>query len=210
MQFIDKKLQEYCSTMSTNASDLLVELERQTHLRTLSPRMISGFFQGRFLSMISRIKQPTYIVEIGTFTGYAAICLSEGLTVNGRLVTIELDKEYNDIHESYIGLSPQKEKIQVEYGDALNVIPNLDQGIDLVFIDASKKHYQQYVELLLPKMAQGGLMIADNTLWNGDIIKEMSAKAKTMHQFNTWIHQLSEVDNLLLPIRDGLTMMLKK
>lgn len=209
MQFIDKKLEEYCIMLSTPPSQLLDNLVRKTHLTTLKPRMISGALQGRFLSMISRMMQPKMIVEVGTFTGYASLCLAEGLTANGKLISFERNEELQSLHREFIDNSAYANNIEIRFGDAMEQLHDLEEDIDLVFIDASKKHYSQYLDILLPKLRIGGVILADNTLWSGKIIEELDKKANVMHTFNTYVNDNDTVDNLILPIRDGITMIIK-
>ncbi len=202
---------QYAERLSTPASIALNELERHTFLTQLQPNMISGAYQGRFLSLISKLIRPQSILEIGTFTGYAAICLAEGLVENGVLHTIEVNEEQESIIRQAIMANHCEAKIQLHIGNAFEIIPTLDTVFDLVFIDAGKEDYIAYYELVFPLVRSGGLIIADNVLWKGKVLEPNADKTtRSIQDFNQKIVQDNRVEILLLPIRDGLSLILKK
>ena len=211
MNFSLKNIQQYCMDWSSAQHDYLHELERETHLKTLAPQMISGALQGRFLSMVSRMIRPQYVLEIGTFTGYGALCLAEGVVDGGRLITLETNPELTAISSKYFEKSGHGHKIEAIVGDAMEIIPTLDDGIDLVFIDAGKLEYPAYFDLVIDKVRAGGFILADNVLWSGKVIaKEKDADTTAIHVFNQKIHRDDRVDNVMLPIRDGVSIIVKK
>jgi caffeoyl-CoA O-methyltransferase len=212
MEFISDALNTYSESHSEKEPVLLQELNRETHLKVMSPRMLSGHLQGRFLSFISRLTQPKNILEIGTYTGYSALCFAEGLVANGKLVTIDSNEETNPVAKRYFERSPYSEQIELMQGDATKIIPQLNLVFDIVFIDADKKNYAKYFDLVIDKVRKGGLIIADNVLWSGKILmpeKEMDADTKAIHEFNKKVNEDSRITNLLLPVRDGLMIMIK-
>jgi caffeoyl-CoA O-methyltransferase len=212
MEFISTLLSEYCETHSEPESELLNELNRETHLKVLSPRMLSGHLQGRFLSFLSKLSKPNLILEIGTYTGYSALCLAEGLNENGKLITIDPNEETLVVARKYFDRSAYKNKIDVICGDATQEIKNLNVKFDIVFIDADKRNYSNYFDLVIDKMNKGGLIIADNVLWSGKILdpeNKMDKDAKAIHDFNKKINSDKRVTNLLLPVRDGLMLMIR-
>jgi len=210
MQDILSEINEYCQNLSTVFDPVLSEIERATFLRTLSPRMLSGQLQGSLLTMISKIKQPINILEIGTFTGYSAICLAHGLAPKGKLITIEYDAENAQIASEFISLSSHSEQIQLIVGDAKSIIPHLDIVFDLVFIDAEKEAYSMYFDLIIDKCSPGALILADNVLWSGKILDEKKDKKTALiDEFNKKILQDTRVENVILPIRDGINMIRK-
>ena len=171
--------------------------------------MLSGHFQGRVLSMLSKIISPTTILEIGTYTGYAALCLAEGLTENGTLDTIDVNEELVDFQKKYFDVSPWKDQIFHHLGDALEVIPTLDKKFDLVFIDADKENYIAYFNMIVPMMNKGGIILSDNVLWSGKVLEEVKSSDKTTQillDYNKLINEDKRVETVLLPIRDGLTV----
>jgi caffeoyl-CoA O-methyltransferase len=200
---------EYAEMHSSPHSGVLGELERATHLRTLKPLMVSGHHQGRLLSLLSHLMRPKNILELGTFTGYAAICLAEGLAEGGKLLTIEGDEELESIVRKYIGLAQMEDKIEVRFGDILQILPELDTVFDLVFIDANKKEYDQYYELILPMVAPNGLIVIDNILWKGKVLNPQDRDSVVIDAFNKKVQGDSRVENVLLPIRDGLMLVRK-
>ncbi len=211
MEFIDEKLSAYSESFSEKESDLLKELNRETNLKVNSPRMLSGHIQGRLLSFLSKMQQPELILEIGTYTGYSALCLAEGLKENGKLITIDPNEETNVFAQKYFNRSSLKDKIQLITGQAGSVIPGIKQQIDLVFIDADKKNYAVYFDLVIDKVKKGGLIIADNVLWSGKVIEnEMDKDTQAIHDFNKKVNADERVENLLLPVRDGLMLMRKR
>ncbi|MCE3225758.1 MAG: methyltransferase [Bacteroidetes bacterium] len=210
MEFISEELLNYCEKFTSPENDLLAELNRQTHLKISSPRMLSGHLQGRFLSFISTLLKPSYILEIGTYTGYSALCLAEGLSSNGKLYTIDPNEETNRFAKHYFNRSEHKNKIELLQGDAQEIIPTLNHTWDLVFIDADKRNYSAYFDLIVDKVSPGGLIIADNVLWSGKVLnKEMDKDTEAIHDFNRRTSSDSRVEPLLLPVRDGL-MVLRK
>lgn len=210
MEFISEELLRYCESLSEPESDLLKELNRQTHLKVNQPRMLSGHLQGRFLSLLSKLRKPAFILEIGTYTGYSALCLAEGLVEDGQLVSIDPNEETNSFARSFIQRSPLHKKIEVITGDAQKIIPTLNYTWDIVFIDADKKSYPAYYDLVVEKVNSGGLIIADNVLWSGKILHEQKDKdTQIIHDFNIKVHSDKRVESLLLPVRDGL-MILRK
>jgi predicted O-methyltransferase YrrM len=210
MQDILGLLYDYSTNHSRQPAQILDDIERATHLRTLAPRMLSGQLQGTFLSLISKIKAPQNILEIGTFTGYSAICLAEGLTPTGRLYTIEFDDENAEIASEFINHSQYAKKITLLTGDAKSIIPNLNIEFDLVFIDADKEAYIQYYDLIIDKCRSEALILADNVLWSGKVIDEqMDKKTKLIDAFNKKIKDDARVENVILPIRDGINLIRK-
>jgi predicted O-methyltransferase YrrM len=211
MEFIDEKLADYCENLTEKESDLLKELNRETHLKINQPRMLSGHLQGRLLSFLSKLQRPEFILEIGTYTGYSALCLAEGLNENGKLITIDPNEETNHFAQQFINKSAYKNKIELITGHANAIIPTLNQTFDLVFIDADKKNYSLYYNLVIDKVKSGGLIIADNVLWSGKVINEKKdADTQLIHDFNEMVNKDTRVENLLLPVRDGLMLMRKR
>ena len=179
MHFLSADLQHYAEAHSQAEPPLLAALSRETHLRVLQPRMLSGHLQGRLLSLLSKLLSPSYIVEIGTFTGYATLCLAEGLPPEGVLHTIEANEEYQPIQDKYFQQSPYHSQIVQHFAPALEVLPSLPDGIELVFIDADKKNYLNYLEAILPKMRPGGIILSDNVLWSGKVVKPLRTTTST-------------------------------
>ena len=209
MHFISEELEDYVSNHSQIEPELLAKLNKETHQKVLQPRMLSGHFQGRVLSMLSKIISPTTILEIGTYTGYAALCLAEGLTENGTLDTIDVNEELVDFQKKYFDVSPWKDQIFHHLGDALEVIPTLDKKFDLVFIDADKENYIAYFNMIVPMMNKGGIILSDNVLWSGKVLEEVKSSDKTTQillEYNKLINEDKRVETVLLPIRDGLTV----
>lgn len=212
MEFIAQGLADYANAHSTVASSLLQRIERETHLEVLQPRMLSGPFQGRLLSLISKLVQPKRILEIGTYTGYSALCLAEGLTKEGKLVTLDVNEELHKRVQGYFNASDYSEQIDYRIGDALDLIPALNETWDLVFIDADKKNYLNYYDLVVDRVRSGGLILADNVLWSGKVIDEKAQDKETvlLRQYNERINHDERVENILLPIRDGIMVARKK
>lgn len=207
----DPELEKYCIIHSSHLGEVLDDLERETHLKTTMPRMLSGSLQGNFLKMIASIMNAKYIVEVGTFTGYSAICMASGMNPGGKLISLEVDDELKHFHDKYIEKAGQEDKIQILYGNALETLPALDAGIDLAFIDADKKNYSNYYEILLPKMRSGGLIIADNVLWSGKVLGDDQDKnTLALKAFNEMVQADERVENFMLYLRDGLMMARKK
>ena len=213
MEFIDQKLDDYVCAHTENEPEVLNELNRKTHLTVLRSRMLSGHFQGRLLSMLSHMIQPERILEIGTYTGYSAICLAEGLTENGKLTTIDINEELEDIAREFIQKANLDNKIEYIIGDAMQIVPQLDEQFDLVFIDADKKNYCNYYHLVFDKVKPGGYILADNVLWSGKVVEDYEAldsETKIIMDYNKMVHEDPRVQEILLPIRDGLMLARKR
>ncbi len=209
----DALIEEYCEEHSSEEGDLLYRLYRETYLHGVKPRMISGQLQGRFLSMVSRMLRPTNILEIGTFTGYSALCLAEGLAPDGQLHTIEVDEELEEIILRYVEQSSYKDSIHLHIGDARQLISRFDCKWDLVFIDAEKRGCREFYELVLPQMKKGGVMLIDNMLWSGKVVDsegKPDLDTQAIMEFNDFVQQDERVDNVLLPLRDGIMMVMVK
>lgn len=209
MHFLSPVLENYIANNTEDEPILLQELTRETHLKVIQPRMITGHFQGRVLSMLSKIINPKYILEIGTYTGYSALCLAEGLQRQGELHTIEVNEELHRMQSKYFDKSGYGPQIKQHTGDALDIVPNLEQTFDLVFIDAQKVNYDSYFEAVLPKTKPGSIILSDNVLWSGKVVEplEKSDKATAaLLQYNQKLKEDPRVETVLLPIRDGLTL----
>lgn len=200
-------IDQYCEKHTSSNSPLLAELLRETHLKTLAPQMASGHLQGSFLRFLSQMIKPSTILEIGCFTGYATLCLLEGLTPNGTIHTIEVNQELAYLIKKYIARANATDRIKLHIGDAKKIIPNIEATYDLVFIDAGKMHYPQYYDLIIDRVNPGGYILADNVLWDGKVIRvEKDRDSEILDFFNKKIHKDSRVENILLPIRDGLML----
>lgn len=209
MHFISEALEEYVAQHSENEPELLARLNKETHQKILQPRMLSGHFQGRVLSIFSKLIRPQHILEIGTYTGYAALCLAEGLPENGTLDTIDNNEELVDFQKKYFDQSPWANQIQQHLGNALEIIPKLNKKFDLVFIDADKENYINYFKMIVPMMNKGGVILSDNVLWSGKVLEEVKANdksTKVLLEYNELLKNDPRVETVLLPIRDGLTM----
>ncbi len=213
MEFTDQSVQHYCETYTTPERDVLKQLNRDTHANVLQPRMLSGHFQGRLLSMISCMIRPMHILEIGTYTGYSAICLAEGLAEGGQLITIDVNAEQEDRIRKYIDEAGMNNRIRFIVGDAKNIIKTLTTSFDLIFIDADKPNYPTYYEQAIEKLKPGGFILIDNVLWSGKVLNEADRQrdkdTAILHQLNEKIQNDPRVENILLPVRDGL-MLVKK
>jgi caffeoyl-CoA O-methyltransferase len=213
MEFIDKKLDDYICAHSENEPELLYELNRETHLNVMMPRMLSGHFQGRVLSMLSHMIQPERILEIGTYTGYSALCFAEGLKEGGKLITIDKNEELEDMVRRYFERSEYSNSIDYLIGNAMEIIPSLNDVFDLVFIDADKANYVNYYNMVIDKVRPGGYIIADNVLWSGKVLENyesLDKDTKVIMDYNRIVHEDSRVQEVLLPIRDGLMICRKK
>lgn len=213
MEFLPEKIEEYIEAHTAPESAVLEELNRETHAKVLQPRMLSGHLQGRVLATFSQMLRPARILEIGTYTGYSAICLAEGLAENGKLHTIDINEELEDRTRSFIAKSGFEDKIQMHIGNAVDIIPNLQEEWDLVFIDADKENYSTYFDLVVDKVRPGGFIIADNVLWSGKVVEKVSEKdLETMAiiDFNKKVHDDDRVENVLFPVRDGLMVCRKR
>lgn len=209
MQFIDAALESYLLRHSQEEPELLRELSRETHLKVLQPRMITGHYQGRFLSLLSKIHRPKYLLEIGTYTGYAALCLAEGMQKNGELHTIDINEELEEIQKKYFGLSEFGQGIIRHTGDAMDIIPKIDRTFDFVYIDAEKREYLSYLELVLPKTRPGSLILSDNVLWSGKVLyppKKGDIATEMLLEYNMRLREDKRLESVMLPIRDGLTL----
>lgn len=210
MDFINPAIQEYAERQTSEESSLLKQINRNTHANVLRPRMLSGHLQGRLLSMLSCMKRPKSILEIGTYTGYSALCLAEGLADNGTLTTIDVNEELEQSVRDYFRKSGMDSKINFIIGNALTVIPTLEQKWDLVFIDADKENYHRYYDLVIDRVNLNGIILADNVLWSGKVLDEKPDKdTKAIIDFNSKIQLDPRVENVLLPVRDGIMMMRK-
>ena len=212
INFIDDNILNYSISKSEKESKLLNDLYRETYLKVLNPRMISGHYQGRILSLISKIISPKKILEIGTYTGYSAICLCEGMDKDGILHTIDNNKELVEIQNKYFKKANLKDKIVQHSGDAKNIIPSIEEEFDIVFIDADKESYPEYYDLIINKVRSGGIIIADNILWSGKILEKVEKDdqaTKSIIEFNNKIIEDDRVKNIILPIRDGLNIVRK-
>ena len=210
----EERLEEYILQHTTPESPLRKRLWREAHVRLLRARMLSGHLQGNFLQMLCRLKGAKCILELGTYTGYAAHCLAEALEEGGEVHTIESDDEMEDFIRSFIDEAPYKERIHLHLGDALTLLPSLLQrySFDLVYIDANKREYLEYYELILPHLPSGALILADNTLWDGKVIEETTptdAQTQSILCFNDYVQRDPRVENLILPLRDGLSLIYK-
>lgn len=213
MQFISEKLDDYVVAHSENEPELLQHLTRETYQKIMQPRMLSGHYQGRVLSMISKLVNPKSILEIGTYTGYSALCLAEGLQTKGELHTIDSNEELRDFSRKYFDKSEYGNQIIQHSGNALDIIPKLNQTFDLIFIDADKEDYVNYFNLIIDKLNKGGIILSDNVLWSGKVIEALNPKdeaTKGVLEFNTLLKNDCRIETVLLPIRDGLTISRKK
>lgn len=211
-ELIDYELQQYLEKHTSPEPPLLREINRQTYLKVIRPRMLSGHFQGRLLSMFSKISQPNYVLEIGTYTAYSAICLAEGLAPDGKIITIDDNEELVEIIEKHIVEAGLENTIEFINQEALSVLPSLDCCFDLVFIDADKQNYSAYYELVIDKTRPGGIVLIDNVLWSGKVLDQEEFNDKTttgLVDFNQQVQHDERVENILLPVRDGLMLIRK-
>jgi predicted O-methyltransferase YrrM len=214
MKYINNdKLDEYLINNSEKEPKLLSNLNRETNLKVLQPRMISGTYQGRLLSVISKIINPKKILEIGTFTGYSTLCLAEGLDENGEIHTVDINEELFDLQRKYFKKSSFNNNITQHLGNALDIIPKLDRDFDLIFLDADKINYPKYLDILIVRLKKGGVLLSDNVLWDGKVLNEISHKdksTKAIVKYNELLNNRSDMDSVILPIRDGITISRKK
>lgn len=209
MDFLPKNLDQYVVLHSEDEPELLQQLNKETWQKILVPRMLSGHYQGRILAMLSKLVKPKSILEIGTYTGYSALCLAEGLDENGILHTIDHNEELVDFQKKYFDKSPSKNQIKQYLGNALDIIPTIKESFDLVFIDADKSNYSNYFNLVIDKMNKGGIILSDNVLWSGKVIETPDAKdeeTKELINYNKLLKNDLRIETILLPIRDGLTI----
>lgn len=209
MHFLSEELENYVAFHSQVEPELLAKLNRETHQKILQPRMLSGHFQGRVLSILSKIISPKNILEVGTYTGYATLCLAEGLAENGTIDTIDNNEELVDFQRKYFDQSTWKNQIVQHLGNALEIIPTLNKKFDLVFIDADKENYINYYQMIVPMMNEGGIILSDNVLWSGKVLGEVKPNDKStkiLLEYNKLVNEDERVETVLLPIRDGLTV----
>lgn len=207
MEFLDPKLEEYVQRFSENEPEVLAELNRETHLKVLIPRMLAGHLQGRVLSILTHMIRPKRILEVGTYTGYSAICFSEGLDEGGMIHTIDINEELESIQDKYFAKAGITDKVQRHIGDALDIIPKLEEDWDIVFLDADKENYPNYYDLVIDKMKPGSYVIADNVLWSGKILDDpenMDEETRALYEYSKKVTEDPRVQNVLFPIRDGL------
>lgn len=213
MDFLPAEIEKYATAYTTPETALLHKINRETHLHVLMPRMLSGHLQGRILSMLSKMINPEYILEIGTYTGYSAICLAEGLKEKGKIYTIDINTELEDRVRNYFKEANIDNKIDYRIGNALDIIPQINVIFDLVFIDADKENYQNYYNIVFDKVKPGGYLIADNVLWSGKVTvpeNQMDKDTRALFNFTRMVHADPRVENILLPVRDGLMIVRKK
>lgn len=214
MEFLDPDLEKYIEAHTEPESELLYKINRETHTEVLKPRMLSGHLQGRVLSMLSHMIQPENILEIGTYTGYSALCMAEGMKENGKLITIDVNEELKERITDYFQSSEFSDKIELKIGKALEIIPTLHEIWDMVFIDADKSNYLNYYKLCIDQVRKGGYILVDNVLWSGKVLeknrKKLDKDTESMLEFNEFVHQDDRVQNVLFPIRDGLMILRKK
>jgi len=214
MHFIPQELDDYVVKHSENEPELLQQLNRETYQKILQPRMLSGHYQGRLLSMLSKLIHPKYILEIGTYTGYSALCLAEGMQAGGELHTIDINEELYDFQRKYFDKSGYGNQIYQHLGDALDIIPELDPKFDLVFIDADKENYSNYFNCVIEHMNPGGIILSDNVLWSGKILESKFQKddssTPALIAYNALLKTDNRIETVMLPIRDGLTISRKK
>lgn len=214
MEFLPTNIEDYTKSHTQSESNLLNDLNRDTNLNVLQPRMLSGHVQGRILSMFSKMIQPKCILEIGTYTGYAALCMAEGLHHEGELHTIDINEELASRIQKYFDASSYKNQMNLHIGNALEVIPKLSISPDLTFIDADKENYLNYYKLIIDDLKPGAIIIADNVLWSGKVVEEAhrvnDEETKALHTFNEFVHADNRVENVLFPVRDGLMVIRKK
>ena len=211
---MSEELEEYILSHIDAEGEDLARLYRETHIYHLRPRMCSGHLQGRLLKMFVRMINPQNILELGTFTGYSALCLAEGLIApDGELHTIEIDDELEDFIRSHFEASPLADRLHLHIGDARDILPTIDKTFDLVFMDANKREYSEYYDLVFPRLSPGGFIIADNTLWDGKVVdwgKKLDAQTEGILKFNDYIAHDDRVEKVIIPLRDGLTIIYKK
>jgi len=209
MHFFSDALEEYLNQQLDTEADYLEALRRETHLKVIQPRMLSGHYQGRLLALISKLCAPKSILEIGTYTGYSALCLAEGLGSEGMLTTIEVNEELSGLQQRFWSQSPYQSKIRAIVGDALTIIPGLEEHYDLVFIDAKKADYTKYLEVVIPKLNDGCLLLSDNILWSGKVVESISENDKAtleLVRYNQLLTDDPRFEQVILPVRDGLSM----
>lgn len=215
MELINSEIQDYAERYTSAESSVLRELRRKTYGERDDRNMLSGFYQGRLLAMFSKMIRPRRILEIGTYMGYSALCLAEGLLPDGKVITLDIDEETNAVARSFWAQTDLSGKIEARLGPAAEIIPQLDEVFELVFIDADKENYADYFDLVFPKMPVGGFIIADNVLWSGDVLnaekgREVSTSTQALHEYNRKINADERVTNILFAVRDGLMVARKE
>ncbi len=209
MHFLPEEINNYAVNHSQEEPKLLKALNRETWQKVLNPRMLSGAFQGRILAMISKLIQPKSILEIGTYTGYSALCLAEGMTRDGVLHTIDKNEELEELQHKYFEKSGYRHQIKQHIGNAIEIIPKINSSFDLVFIDADKSNYVNYFNLIIDKMNKGGVILSDNVLWSGKVVEDLNLKdidTKVLLEYNKLLNNDDRIETVLLPVRDGLTI----
>ena len=209
MHFLPESLERYITLHSQDEPELLHELTRETHLKVVQPRMITGHYQGRVLSLLSKLIRPKFILELGTYTGYSALCLAEGLQEQGSIHTIDINEELHEMQRRYFDRSPYGSQIHQYVGDAIEIVPGLDLTFDLVFIDAEKSEYLNYLEVVLEKTKSGSVILSDNVLWSGKVTEAPAEKDKatqTLQQYNEILKNDPRLETVILPVRDGLSL----
>ena len=209
MEFIPDKIYKYVVQHSEQEPKLLQQLNKETWQKIMNPRMLSGAYQGRLLAMISKLINPENILEIGTYTGYSALCLAEGMQKNGKLITIDINEELEDFVRDFFDKSEYGNQLHQKIGKAIEIIPSLKEKFDLVFIDADKSNYVNYFNLIIDKMNKGGVILSDNVLWSGKIVEKVEAKdkdTKALLEYNKLLAEDNRIETIILPIRDGLTI----
>ncbi|AGA76359.1 O-methyltransferase [Echinicola vietnamensis] len=214
MEFISEDLLQYCQDHTTEEDDLLQRISRDTHAKVLMPRMLSGHLQGKTLELFTKMQRPKTILEIGTYTGYSAICMARGLDKDGKIITIDKNDELEEMVREYFAASGLDDQIQYILGNAMELIPGLNETFDMVFIDADKRNYSNYYHMIIDKVNPGGLILADNVLWSGKVVDDHQGKADKSTQaildFNKMVQEDDRVENVLFPIRDGIMMARKR
>lgn len=209
MDFVDKKIEAYAEGFTREEGDVLAALNRETYAKIMTPRMLSGHLQGQVLRMFSQMINPKNILEIGTYTGYSALCMVDGLQEDGKLITIDVNEELQDIIQRYIGDAGKTDQIDLRIGNALDIIPSLEQTFDLVFIDADKENYPNYFDMVIDKVSVGGYIIADNVLWSGKVLDDDADLDKDTVALKEYARKLKadpRVETVMMPIRDGLLL----
>ncbi|SDL79798.1 Predicted O-methyltransferase YrrM [Salinimicrobium catena] len=213
MHFLPQNIDDYVVAHSAKEPELLQQLNRETNQKVLQPRMLSGHYQGRLLSLLSKMVNPKHILEIGTYTGYSALCLAEGMKSDGVLHTIDINEELFDLQKKYFDASEYREQIKQHLGDATEIIPSLKEKFDLVFIDADKPNYPKYFELIMEKLNPGGIIISDNVLWSGKVVEQVKdddESTKALLEYNKLLAEDDRLETVMLPVRDGLTISRRK
>lgn len=209
MHFLPEAIDDYTVAHTQKEPEVLARLTRETHQKILQPRMLSGHYQGRLLSIISKIVRPNAILELGTYTGYSAICLAEGLVKNGELHTLDINEELQTIQNKYFELSGFRTQIHQHLGEALNILPTLDMKFDLIFMDADKPNYPAYFDLIIDKLNPGGILLTDNVLWSGKVVEPLKSddeSTKALLEYNKMVAMDARLETIMLPIRDGLSL----